>query len=66
MLALRVEVDTSQVGRLHSGNQLQHLKQLSHQGFEGVFISERLRHASENKIGHEKYGSRMLIVTTSK
>ncbi|SVN00346.1 Uncharacterised protein [Klebsiella pneumoniae] len=65
-LSLRVEVNTRQVGGFHSGNKLQHLKQLSHQSFEGVFIGERLRHASENKIGHEEYGSRTLIVTTSK
>ena len=50
LLPLGVDIDAGKIGGLHSGHRLQHLQQLAHQGFQGLFRSEGLRHPGKNKI----------------
>lgn len=50
LLPLGVQIDAGEVSGLHSRHRLQHLQQLAHQGFQGLFRSEGLRHPGKNKI----------------
>ena len=50
LLPLGVDIDAGKIGGLHSGHRLKHLQQLAHQGFQGLFRSEGLRHPGKNKI----------------
>ena len=50
LLPLGVDINAGEVGGLHSRHRLQHLQQLAHQGFQGLFRSEGLRHPGKNKI----------------
>ncbi len=50
LLPLGVGINAGEVGGLHSRHRLQHLQQLAHQGFQGLFRSEGLRLPGKNKI----------------